>query len=530
MQSNSIAKLAAVLPLLVASQAGQAQNADRKFDSATRNGGQLEVHTSDGRYVIKPYSAGIVETTFVPNGEQIDPASHAVVLAPAAVRTTLTTKVNSIEYATPGIVVTITKSPFQISYAYKGKRLVAEKHGYVKIQDDLATGSKDINKGEARQLEGIEFALDKDEALYGAGERAVGMNRRGHRFTLQQGALRLRRQIRTDGLRDAGRAVVENVRAPLRQSTNRLPRFRQQEQRQPDLLDHRRPQDLPGDRGRQLGRRGGQLHQPDRQTTAAAALGLRQFRDALRLPQRGRRARHRQQIHRRRHSARRHRVRPVLVRQRGQGHDGQPGLGQGQLPRRHRHDRRLPEERRADGGDHRAIYSRYFQQVAGSGRQEGAGHGRQRRAAGLRLLLRPHGPDRHLRQAGQGLVLEHLQGPARTRRDRRVGRPGRTGSASGRDAPRHRQRRPGAQHLRPSMGAAGGGRLSAGLPDRAPFHPDARRVFGHAALRHHSMVRRCQPRLGRLAGAARDLASDGDAGRGLYALGPGRLRQHGAGQ
>ncbi|MBV6324840.1 TIM-barrel domain-containing protein [Duganella violaceipulchra] len=184
MKSNSIAKLAAMLPLLVVSQAGQAQNADRKFDSATRNGGQLEVHTSDGRYVIKPYSAGIVETTFVPNGEQIDPASHAVVLAPAAIRTTLTTKVNSIEYATPGIVVTITKSPFQISYAYKGKRLVAEKHGYVKFKDDVATGSRDINKGEARELEGIEFALDKDEALYGAGERAVGMNRRGHRFTL----------------------------------------------------------------------------------------------------------------------------------------------------------------------------------------------------------------------------------------------------------------------------------------------------------------------------------------------------------
>ena len=39
--------------------------------------------TSDGRYVIKPYSAAIVETTFIPAGEAFDPASHAVVLAPA---------------------------------------------------------------------------------------------------------------------------------------------------------------------------------------------------------------------------------------------------------------------------------------------------------------------------------------------------------------------------------------------------------------------------------------------------------------
>ena len=184
MKSNSIATLAAALPLLLVSQAAQAQNANRHFDSATRRDGLLEVRTSDGSYLIKPYSARIVETTFVPNGEQLDPASHAVVLAPAAVKTTLATKPNSIEYATPGIVVTITKSPFQISYAYRGKRLVAEKLGYIKVKDDAASGSKDINKGEARELEGIEFALDQDEALYGAGERAVGMNRRGHRFTL----------------------------------------------------------------------------------------------------------------------------------------------------------------------------------------------------------------------------------------------------------------------------------------------------------------------------------------------------------
>jgi oligosaccharide 4-alpha-D-glucosyltransferase len=190
MISNSFAKLAAALPLAVVAgqvlvpQAALAQNADRKFDSITQGDGQLEVRTSDGRYLIKPYSASIVETTFVPSGEQADPASHAVVLAPAAVKTTLKQKAGSIEYATPGIVVTITRSPFKIAYAYKGRQLVAEKHGYLRVKDSVASGSKDINRGEARAMEAIEFALDKDEALYGAGERAVGMNRRGNRFTL----------------------------------------------------------------------------------------------------------------------------------------------------------------------------------------------------------------------------------------------------------------------------------------------------------------------------------------------------------
>ncbi|TFW16326.1 TIM-barrel domain-containing protein [Duganella callida] len=180
MTSNSLLKLAALPLALLAVYPAQA----RKFEAVSERDGQLEVRTSDGSYLIKPYSAGIIETTFVPKGESADPASHAVVLAPAAVKTTLKQKAGAIEYATPGLSVTITKSPFRIAYAYKGKPLIAEKRGYVHVQDDPAAGSKDINKGEARELEAIEFALDKDEALYGAGSRAVGMNRRGHRFTL----------------------------------------------------------------------------------------------------------------------------------------------------------------------------------------------------------------------------------------------------------------------------------------------------------------------------------------------------------
>jgi oligosaccharide 4-alpha-D-glucosyltransferase len=141
MTTLSFPKLAALPLALFACYAAQAQNADRKFDGVTRSDNQLEVRTSDGVYLIKPYSAAIVETTFVPKGEKADPASHAVVLTPAAVKTALTQKAATVEYATPGIVVTITKSPFKIAYAYKGKQLVAEKHGYVRVTDNAATGS-----------------------------------------------------------------------------------------------------------------------------------------------------------------------------------------------------------------------------------------------------------------------------------------------------------------------------------------------------------------------------------------------------
>lgn len=159
--------LASLAALLAATSAAYAQNADRQFQGFAARGNALEIATNDGRYLIKPYSATVVETTFVPKGEQFDPASHAVILAPSAT-VTLREAADHIEYATAGIAVTVQKKPFRISYAYKGQLLVAEKLGYAK-------------KGE---LETIQFALDDSEALYGAGARAVGMNRRGNRFQL----------------------------------------------------------------------------------------------------------------------------------------------------------------------------------------------------------------------------------------------------------------------------------------------------------------------------------------------------------
>lgn len=162
------ATIARLVLCLFASPLAIAQNADRQLQGVTRNQNTLEIATSDGRYLIKPYSSTIVETTFIPNGEQFDAASHAVVLAPTTTPATLTDEGARIVFATEGIAVTVDKKPFRISYAYKGQPLVAEKRGF----------------GRADGLDRIEFALDDGEALYGAGARAVGMNRRGHRFQL----------------------------------------------------------------------------------------------------------------------------------------------------------------------------------------------------------------------------------------------------------------------------------------------------------------------------------------------------------
>ena len=81
-----------------------------------------------------------------------------------------------------GITVHVKKSPFQISYFYKGKEITSEKEGYFKSKHQ----PMDMVRGNivADETEKIEFNLTSDEVLYGGGARALGMNRRGYRLPL----------------------------------------------------------------------------------------------------------------------------------------------------------------------------------------------------------------------------------------------------------------------------------------------------------------------------------------------------------
>lgn len=145
-----------------------AQNVGRNVVAVADQGDHLEITTNDGLYLIRYFSDQIVETSFIPQGELFTPESHAVVLAPAGLKTTLKTAKDKLEYASAGMQVSITRSPFQISYSYKGKNLFSEKNGYSKKDG----------------AEVLDFNLDSSENLYGAGARALGMNRRGHRLPL----------------------------------------------------------------------------------------------------------------------------------------------------------------------------------------------------------------------------------------------------------------------------------------------------------------------------------------------------------
>ena len=167
-----------LLLVLLISSISFAQNANRKYLSHSWKNNILEVKTSDGSYLIKPYSDKIVETSFIPNGDASDsesakqsfnPNSHAVVKTAEKGWASFNKTDNSLTLLTKGITVVINKSPFKITYSNLGKVLLSEKMGYTKVNDSTET---------------LSFNLDNSEALYGGGARALGMNRRGNRLQL----------------------------------------------------------------------------------------------------------------------------------------------------------------------------------------------------------------------------------------------------------------------------------------------------------------------------------------------------------
>lgn len=145
-----------------------AQNQGRILQTFQKTTEGYELTVNDGVYQIKFYSPEIVETTFVPQDQEYISESHAVVLAQSDTEVIAIERDRDLILQSVGITVDIQKSPFQISYLYRGKLLISEKAGYQKNSTH----------------ETLEFNLDSNEVLYGGGARALDMNRRGHRLEL----------------------------------------------------------------------------------------------------------------------------------------------------------------------------------------------------------------------------------------------------------------------------------------------------------------------------------------------------------
>ena len=144
-----------------------AQNSNRIFKGFSEENQVSKIEVSDGTYFVKFYDDEIVETAFIPTGETYNQNSHAVVLIKKNIDLSVIEKAESINISSEDLTVKIQKNPFQISYYKNDELLISEKNGYQK-----------------NELETIDFNLTSDEVLYGAGSRAVGMDRRGKRYQL----------------------------------------------------------------------------------------------------------------------------------------------------------------------------------------------------------------------------------------------------------------------------------------------------------------------------------------------------------
>ena len=138
------------------------------FEGFSTKENYYEVAVPEGKYQIQFYNSEIVETTFIPNGEEFNSNSHAVVLSPEKIKITISETEKELILSSDELQVHVQNSPFKISYFHKNKELISEKNGYSK--DSI--------------YEKIDFNLTKEEVLYGAGARALGMNRRGNRLQL----------------------------------------------------------------------------------------------------------------------------------------------------------------------------------------------------------------------------------------------------------------------------------------------------------------------------------------------------------
>ena len=159
------------------------QNPNRIYTSHNEEDGIFSVTTNDGIYKFKFYTNDILETSFIPISEKEFQKSHAVVLPPNSVKTKYQYKGDTISYSSSSVGIQVVTSPFQIIYKDKKNNVItSEKRGYFNsVHNPL-----EMVKGNMKYdtTEKIEFNLAEDEVLYGAGARALGMNRRGKRLPL----------------------------------------------------------------------------------------------------------------------------------------------------------------------------------------------------------------------------------------------------------------------------------------------------------------------------------------------------------
>jgi len=140
----------------------------RKYVSYEISKNTLLVHTDHGLAQIIPYTNTIIEVKNFPVNKLEYDSSVAVILVPHNIEFVLKEDSSFLKLITDSLDVIIRKTDVHISFIFDGDTILEEEKGYFSRSDN----------------NGLRFRLDRDEKIYGLGERANAFNLVGARYNL----------------------------------------------------------------------------------------------------------------------------------------------------------------------------------------------------------------------------------------------------------------------------------------------------------------------------------------------------------
>ena len=141
---------------------------ERHYISHNLINGELSIETDHGLVQAIPYSSKIVEIKYFPDNLPVNDSSEAVIMAPELTTINLTEDNQRLYMNTGNLTVVFNKDPFYATFVYMEDTLLREEKGF--FERDTCTG--------------LRFKLNKEEKLYGLGERAVDNSLRGEKYQL----------------------------------------------------------------------------------------------------------------------------------------------------------------------------------------------------------------------------------------------------------------------------------------------------------------------------------------------------------
>jgi alpha-glucosidase (family GH31 glycosyl hydrolase) len=145
-----------------------AQNKERKFENVKKNNHQIIIQTNDCQVVISAYQQDIVKIEYILAGKNYHNLPKEEVKFSYNTNIALKENKKELQFVNGKTKVVIEKNPFQIEFYYQNKQILEEERGLF------------LNNN----LIGLSFQLEKNEAIYGTGSRALPFDRRGNRLEL----------------------------------------------------------------------------------------------------------------------------------------------------------------------------------------------------------------------------------------------------------------------------------------------------------------------------------------------------------